>query len=105
VSILGDSQSCIVPQSRGAAWMNPGAEIEVLPYALRELLAVENQDNPPGRAMPAHHAFSAGPAEGTLGVQVGGLGAAGTVSTTSDSWPAMLTRGCRPHVVAALHSQ
>ena len=53
VNILGDGESCIVPPSGGAAWMNPGAEIEVLPYALRELLAVENPDNFPGRAMPA----------------------------------------------------
>lgn len=53
VSILGDGESCIVPPFGGAAWMNPGAEIEVLPYALHELLAVENPDNFPGRAMPA----------------------------------------------------
>jgi hypothetical protein len=51
VSILGES--CIVPPAGGAVWMNPGAEIEALPYALRELLAVENPDNFPGRAMPA----------------------------------------------------
>jgi hypothetical protein len=53
VSILGDGESCIVPPSGGAAWINPGAVIESLPYALRELLAVENPDNFPGRAMPA----------------------------------------------------
>ena len=51
VSILGES--CIVPPTRGAAWMNPGAEIEALPTALRELLAIENPDDFPGRAMPA----------------------------------------------------
>lgn len=53
VSILGDGAGFDVPPTGGAAWINPGAEIEALPYALRELLAFENPDNPPGRAMPA----------------------------------------------------
>ena len=53
VIILGDGESCIVPPYGGATWMNPNAEIEVLPYALRELLAVENPDNFLGRAMLA----------------------------------------------------
>jgi len=51
VSILGES--CIVPPFGGIAWINPGAEIEALPNALRELLAIENPDDFPGRAMPA----------------------------------------------------
>jgi len=53
MSILGDGESCIVPPTAGATWINFGAEIEVLPFALRELLAIENPDNFPGRAMPA----------------------------------------------------
>lgn len=52
VSLLGDGESCIVPPSGGAVWANPGAEIETLPYALRELLASEDPDSPPGRSMP-----------------------------------------------------
>ena len=53
VSILGDGESCIVPPFGGAVWVVPGAEIEALPFALRELLASEPPDSPPGRAMPA----------------------------------------------------
>jgi hypothetical protein len=52
VTILGDGDSCIVPAFGGAVWVVPGAEIEALPYALRELLTSENPDNPPERAMP-----------------------------------------------------
>jgi hypothetical protein len=52
VSLLG-GESCIVPPSGGAVWVDAGAEIEALPYALRELLASENPNGPPGRAMPA----------------------------------------------------
>lgn len=52
VSLLGDGESCIVPPSAGAVWVNPG-EIETLPYALRELLGLEPTDSLPGRAMPA----------------------------------------------------
>lgn len=51
VSILGES--CIVPPSGGAAWLNPGAEIEKLPFALRQLLTPEDPDKTPGRAIPA----------------------------------------------------
>ena len=51
VSILGDGESCVVPPSGGAVWENPGAEIETLPYALRELLASEPPDSPPGCVM------------------------------------------------------
>ncbi len=53
VILLGDGESCIVPPFGGAAWVNAGAEIEAFPHALRELLAAENPDSPPGRAIPA----------------------------------------------------
>ena len=53
VSILGEGESCIVPPFGGAGWVDPRAEIETLPYALRELLAVEDPDNFPGLAMSA----------------------------------------------------
>jgi hypothetical protein len=53
VSILRDGESCIVPPFGGAVWIDSCAEIEELPYALRELLASESLDNPPGRAIPA----------------------------------------------------
>ena len=52
VSLLGDGAGFDVPPT-GGAWMNPGAEIEALPYPLRELLASNSPDNLPGRAMPA----------------------------------------------------
>ena len=51
VSILGNS--CIVPPSGGAVWVDPRAEIEALPYALRQLLAPEDPDTTPGHAIPA----------------------------------------------------
>lgn len=53
VSILGNGESCIVPPFGGSAWVDPCAEIEALPYSLRELLAFETPDNPPGRAIQA----------------------------------------------------
>lgn len=53
VSILGDGESCIVPPSGSAVWIDPCAEIEALPSYLRELLAFDNPDNPPGLAIPA----------------------------------------------------
>jgi hypothetical protein len=53
VSILSDEAGFDVPPSGGAVWLNPGAEIEALPNVLRELLASEPPDSPPGRAMPA----------------------------------------------------
>lgn len=52
VSILGDCAGFDVPPTGGTAWINPGAEIETLPYALRELLGLEPPDSPPGRTMP-----------------------------------------------------
>ena len=39
VSILDDCAGFDVPPAGGAAWVNRGAEIEALPYVLRELLA------------------------------------------------------------------
>lgn len=53
MSILGDSESCIVPPAGSAVWVNPGAEIEALPYSLRELLPSDPPDSPSGRSMPA----------------------------------------------------
>lgn len=52
VSILGEGESCIVPPVGGSVWVDPCAEIEALPYSLRVLLAFEDPDNPPGRAIP-----------------------------------------------------
>lgn len=52
VSLLGDGESCIVPPFRGAVWVDASMEIEALPYALRELLAFEDPDSFPERAMP-----------------------------------------------------
>lgn len=53
VRLLGDGESCIVPPFGGAVWVDPHAAIETLPYALRELFALDPPDSPPGRAMPA----------------------------------------------------
>lgn len=53
VSILGDGESCILPPAGNAVWLNPGADIEALPYVLRELLASDSPDSPTGRMMPA----------------------------------------------------
>lgn len=53
VSIIGDCEGFDVPPAGGAIWLDPGAEIEALPYVLRELLASDHPDSPPGRAMPA----------------------------------------------------
>lgn len=61
-SILGDGAGFDVPPAGGTAWVNPGAEIEVLPYALRELLAAEDPDGPSGRAMPTPKPSSPRPA-------------------------------------------
>jgi hypothetical protein len=52
VSILGDGESCSVPPFGATAWVDPHAEIETLPYVLRELLSSGDPDNSPGRAMP-----------------------------------------------------
>ncbi len=53
VTILGTETGFDVPPAGGAVWLNPGAEIEALPYVLRELLASEPPDNPPGLVVPA----------------------------------------------------
>jgi hypothetical protein len=53
VRLLGDGESCIVPPFGGTLWVDSHAEIEPLPYVLRELFALDPPDNPPGRAMPA----------------------------------------------------
>ncbi len=52
VSIIGESDSCIVPPSGGAVWENLCAEIEALPHSLREL-AFETMDTPPGCLAPS----------------------------------------------------
>lgn len=52
VSLLGDGESCIVPPFSGAVWVNAGAEIEALPYGLRELLASEDPNGSSRRAIP-----------------------------------------------------
>ena len=52
VTLLGDGESSIVPPF-GAVWVDASAEIEALPYALRELLASEDPDSSPRLAMPA----------------------------------------------------
>jgi hypothetical protein len=62
VSILGDCAGFDVPPTGGAAWINPGADIEALPNALRELLAPNSPDNLPGRAMPVPKPSSSRPA-------------------------------------------
>lgn len=49
VRILAEGDSCPIPPSEGCAWVNPGAEPEGLPYALREL-AFETPDSTPGKA-------------------------------------------------------
>ena len=51
-AFLAIGESCIVPPFGGAVWLNPG-EIEELPFALRQLLAPEDPDTTPGRAIPA----------------------------------------------------
>lgn len=53
VSLLGEGESCIVPPFGGAFWIDTGADIEALPYGLRELLASENPNGSSGCAMPA----------------------------------------------------
>jgi hypothetical protein len=57
VTILGHGAGFDLPPAGGTAWVNPGAEIETLPYTLRELLASDSPDSPPGRAMPAPKPF------------------------------------------------
>ena len=52
VRILGQGDSCIIPPSGGYVWLSSGAEIEAVPYPLREL-AFEAPDSSPGRAMSA----------------------------------------------------
>jgi len=57
--ILG--QSCFIPPSTAYVWVNPWAEVESVPYSLREL-AFEPPDIPRGRTAPlpqssTRHAF------------------------------------------------
>jgi hypothetical protein len=66
VSILGDGAGIDLPPNGGAAWVNPGAGIETLPYALLALLASDLPDGPPGRAMPAPKSPSPVPCRSTV---------------------------------------
>lgn len=50
VRILGQSETCIIPPCGGYVWLNSSAEIEAVPYSLREL-AFEEPDSSPGRAI------------------------------------------------------
>jgi hypothetical protein len=57
--ILGES--CFIPPSSGYVWVNPWADVEAVPYSLREL-AFEPTDIPRGRRIPlpqssTRHAF------------------------------------------------
>jgi hypothetical protein len=59
LKILGES--CVIPPTGGYVWMNPWAEVEAVPYSLREL-AFEPPDIPRGRTVPlpqssTRHAF------------------------------------------------
>ena len=47
--ILGES--CFIPPSSGYVWVNPWADVEAVPYSLREL-AFEPPDIPRGRTVP-----------------------------------------------------
>lgn len=51
VRILADGDSFPIPPSGGSAWTDPWAEIEAVPYWLREI-AFEPQNCPPGKAVP-----------------------------------------------------
>lgn len=50
LTFLAAGDSCPIPPSEGCTWINPGAEPEALPYALREL-AFETPDRTPGKAV------------------------------------------------------
>ena len=51
VSVLAIGESCPIPPSGGSIWLNPWAEIEAVPYWLKEL-AFESLNTPPGEAIP-----------------------------------------------------
>jgi len=51
VRIRCDGASLDLPPSGGAVWVNPGADIEVLPYSLRKLLESELPESSSGRRM------------------------------------------------------
>ena len=56
VSVLHEGDSFPVPPSSGCKWANAWAEIEAVPYWLREL-AFETSDNPPGKIAPGPSPF------------------------------------------------
>jgi hypothetical protein len=51
VKILAEGSSFPIPPSGGSLWTDPWAEIEAVPYWMREI-AFEPPDNPPGKAVP-----------------------------------------------------
>lgn len=51
VTILADGDSFPIPPSGGCTWANPRAEIEAIPYWLREF-AFDAPNNSPGNAAP-----------------------------------------------------
>ncbi len=50
LSVLAGRESCSIPPSGGSEWLNPWADIEAVPYWLREL-AFESPITPPGKAV------------------------------------------------------
>lgn len=57
--ILRERDSCIIPPSSNCVYLNPWAEIDAIPFWLRDL-AFETPDTPPGNAAPVP-AFSPRP--------------------------------------------
>ena len=52
VCVLASGASGPIPPSAGSTWLNPLADIEAVPYWLRQI-AFETPDDPPGEAIPA----------------------------------------------------
>jgi hypothetical protein len=57
VSVLDEGDSFPVPPSSNCSWVNAWADIEAVPYWLREL-AFESPDNSPGKIAPAPSPFT-----------------------------------------------
>jgi hypothetical protein len=49
IAVLAKGESCPIPPSGGSKWLNPWAEIEEVPFCLRQL-AFESPDDPSGKA-------------------------------------------------------
>ena len=56
VTVLEDGDSFPVPPSSGCKWANVWAEVEAVPYWLREL-AFDSPDTPPGKIVPVQRPF------------------------------------------------